>query len=121
MVYIPTYNGSSMENKFTKTENSNIIPRHKQMKNLAFGVLKNIEEKYEKSPKKVIDSWPEIIGSKYALLARAVSFERGVLTVEVTGSILYSLLVSYEKAKLLKKLQNKFSVEVIQNIIFKIG
>lgn len=110
-----------MENKFTKTEKSSILIKHKQMKNIAPGILKTIEEKFGKDPRKIIDSWPLIIGSKLASMTKVVSFDKGVLTVKVTSSTLYSLLSTYEKPKLLKQLQEKFSEEVIQNIIFKIG
>lgn len=110
-----------MENKFTKTDEANIIPKHKQMKCVAFGILKKIEEKFSKKPQKIIESWPGIIGSKFAPMARAVSFDRGILTVKVTSSTLHSLLSIYEKERLLQQLQKKFSKEVVQNIIFKIG
>jgi hypothetical protein len=108
-----------MGNKFTNFEKNNIIPKHKLMKNVAGSVLKNIEEKLDKDPQKIIDSWPQMIDQKLVSMTKAVSFEKGVLVVKVLSSTLHSLLSTYEKKKILQKLQKKFSI--VQNIIFKIG
>ena len=47
----------------------------------------------------VVESWPEIIGPKMAPMARALSFEKGVLTVLVRSSTLYSLLCRARKTE----------------------
>ncbi len=62
--------------------------------------------------------WRELIGEKMAALTEPVSFADEVLTVKVKSSTLYSLLVAHERPRLLKRLQEKFS---IRNLIFRVG
>ena len=66
-------------------------------------ILLNIEKKYRSNPSNVVESWPQIIGSKLAPMTKVVGFENGVLTVKVKSSTLFSLLNNYEKDKLLVK------------------
>jgi hypothetical protein len=84
-------------------------------------VLLNIEKKYRKNPRSIIEAWPKVIGEKLASMTRVVSYNEGILIVKVKSSTLYSLLNNYEKEILLKKLQKKFSKEIIHKLIFKLG
>ncbi len=62
--------------------------------------------------------WFELIGEKMAPLTQPISVHEGVLTVKVKSSTLYSLLCQHEKPRLLKAMQEKFS---IRNIVFRVG
>jgi hypothetical protein len=99
------------DNETTTKSISDILP----------GVLSNLEKRYKSNPSSVIESWPSIIGSELAPMTKAVGFDRGILTVKVKSSTLYSLLNNYEKERILKKLQSKFSEKIIQKIYFKLG
>ena len=95
--------------------------RYKDIKTLLPNVLDNIEKKYKKNPINVMEIWPEIIGKKLSPMTKAVSLKDGVFVVKVKSSTLYSLLNNYEKQKLLEKLQNKISKDIVHKIVFKIG
>jgi len=62
--------------------------------------------------------WFELMGEKMGPMTEPVSLADGVLTVKVKSSTLYSLLVTHERPRLLKRLQEKFS---IRNLIFRVG
>ncbi|MCI0619152.1 DUF721 domain-containing protein [bacterium] len=75
--------------------------------------------KKAKDPRiEIFQFWQSLMGEKMASLTEPVSFFDGVLTVKVKSSTLYSLLVVHEKARLLSKLQEKFS---IRNLVFRVG
>jgi hypothetical protein len=93
----------------------------RQIKNLVKDVLNDIDENYNNKPKKIIESWPKIIGDKLAPMTEVVNFKKGVLIVSVKSATLYSLFAQYEKARILKILQEKFSREIIRDIKFIIG
>jgi hypothetical protein len=85
------------------------------------GLLNEIEKKKADNPNAIIACWKEIISPELLPMTKAVSFKEGALFVKVKSSTLYSLLCQYEKKKLLKKMQKKFSKEIVRNIIFKLG
>jgi len=85
------------------------------------GMLEAIDKKKARKPHAILAYWKEAIGSELFPMTKAVSFQEGILTVKVKSSTLYSLLCQYEKKKLLKKMQKKFSQEVIREIVFKLG
>ncbi|MBU6446703.1 MAG: DUF721 domain-containing protein, partial [Verrucomicrobia bacterium] len=62
--------------------------------------------------------WQSLMGEKMAPYTEPMSFIEEVLTVKVKNSTLYSLLAGPEKRRLLKKLQEKFS---IRNLVFRVG
>ena len=84
------------------------------------GVIGKIEKNYKNNPSNIIETWPIIIGKKLAPMTKVESLQNGTLVVKVKNSTLYSLLTSYEKEKILKKLQTKFSKNVIQKLYFKL-
>jgi hypothetical protein len=94
-------------------------PKH--IKNLLPKVLEDIDKNYQKNPKNIKKMWPEVIGEKLAPMTKIHSFDKGVLVIKVKSSTLHSLLSNYEKERLLKKMQKKFSKKIIRNIFFKIG
>jgi predicted nucleic acid-binding Zn ribbon protein len=67
----------------------------------------------------VLKAWPEIIGERLAPHARALFFAEGTLTVSVSNSALYSLLVSHEKRRLLKLLQARFPRVGVRDLKFQ--
>lgn len=66
-------------------------------------------------------SWPQIVGEKLAKQTRAVSFQEGIMVVNVMNSTLLSLLAQHEKQRILKHLREKFPNTEIKNVIFKMG
>ena len=99
-----------------KTETTN-----KQMKDLLPKVLQEIGSKHKDRPDLLLLAWPDIIGEKLAPMTKAVAFEKGILTVKVNNSTLYSLLSQHERGRLLKCLKQKFPAIEIKNIYFRIG
>lgn len=102
-----------------------MFEKGKSTNKLAAELLPKLLEKLGKAcqdkPDLILATWPQIIGEKLAPMTQAVSFSEGVLTVRIKNSTLYSLLVQHEKARLLKKLKEKFPAAAIRNIIFRMG
>lgn len=90
----------------------------KKMTDLLPEILSDLGRKAQDPREEIFRFWRELIGEKMAPLAEAVSFADGVLTVKVKSSTLYSLLVTHERARLLGRLQEKFS---IRNLQFRVG
>lgn len=93
----------------------------KKLKDLLPDFLSQIDKNFRERPDLILAAWPGVIGEKLAPMAQALSFNDGVLTVKVKNSALHSLLVQHEKAKLLKRLRERFPSSGIRNIIFRIG
>lgn len=93
----------------------------KNVSNLLPKILLKIENKYKRKPRSVIEAWSEVIDKRIAVMTKVVSCNDGVLTVMVKNSTLYSLLNNYEKNEILRKLQARFSEEIIHKLVFKIG
>lgn len=101
--------------------NKKCLSTNKVVKDFLPNLLHDLENKHLKNPKLIIEYWPKIIGKKLAPMTKVISFENNILYVSVKSSTLYSILTLHEKEKLLKLIQEKFSKELIKNIIFKIG
>ena len=84
-------------------------------------VLHNIGEAYHERGDLVLAAWPEIIGSRLAVMTQAVAFESGFLIVKVNNSTLYSLLSQHDKPRILHSLRDKFPNTMIKNIVFRMG
>ena len=80
-----------------------------------------IEERRHNRPDEVIGYWKELVGDNIASMARAVTFEKGVLFVAVQNSTLLSLLARQEKKRLLSEFKKKFTGILIADIAFRIG
>lgn len=96
-------------------------PTGKAISDLLPSILQRMGEACQERPDLVLAAWPEVIGNQLAPMAKAVSFQEGVLVVKVANSTLYSLLSQHEKSKLLQRLRNQFPKVTIRNIIFRIG
>jgi hypothetical protein len=105
-----------MTRKFGKTATTN-----KQIRDLLPKVLEEIGARHKDRPDLIIQTWPEIIGDKLAPMTKAVAFEKGILTVKVSNSTLYSLLSQHERPRLLQCLKKRFPAIEIKNIYFRIG
>ncbi len=81
-------------------------------------ILAGIGKRAEIPFEKIVLEWAVLLGKSMAGLTEPVSFVDGVLTVIVKSSTLFSVLKSFEKPRLMKKLQEKFQVK---DIIFNIG
>lgn len=94
---------------------------NKHLKDLLPKVLGNIGALHRDRPDLILAAWPQIVGDKLAAMAKAVSFENGLLFVKVSNSTLYSLLSQHERGRLLKLLREKFPSVEIKNIHFRVG
>lgn len=84
-------------------------------------ILAKIERTHLKSSKSVLESWGGIIGENFAPMTKAVSLDNGILLIKVKSSSLLNVLCQYEKGKLLEKVQEKFSKDIVRDIVFKFG
>jgi len=91
------------------------------IKSLLPSFLSRFEKKQRNYSKEIFEKWPEIIGEKFANWTKPVSFENRILKIKVISSALYSLLVNYEKKRLLKVLQSDFPEASIKEVKFIIG
>ena len=96
-------------------------PISRQLKDLLPEIMTKINGKIDESPIEVLEAWAQIVGPKISKMARAVSFESGVLKVKVENSTLYSLLTLHEKERLLGEMRKQFPKVKIRNILFRIG
>jgi hypothetical protein len=94
---------------------------NKQMKDLLPKVLGQIGAIHRDRPDLILAAWPRIIGDKLASMAKAVSFDQGILAVKVSNSTMYSLLSHHERGRLLKNLREQFPSVEIKNIHFRVG
>lgn len=94
---------------------------NKQLTRLLPKVLERIAAMQKDRPDLIVAAWQEIIGEKYAPMAKAVGFESGILLVKVQNSASYSLLAQYEKSRLLQMLRKRFPSIEIKTIHFRIG
>ncbi len=93
----------------------------RSLETLLPSILLQIDERYKKTVDEIFEGWKTIIGEKMAPLTELVSLEKGVVTIKVKNSTLYSLLCQHEKARLLNELQKKYSKEKIRDLKFRIG
>ena len=94
---------------------------NKQIKDLLPKVLAEIGALHRDRPDLIVQAWPDIIGEKLAPMTKPVSFDRGILTVKVSNSTLYSLLSQHERGRLLTCLKQRFPSVEFKNIYFRIG
>ncbi len=97
------------------------LSTNKVLKDFLPKLLIDIEKNYLRNPNLIMSFWPKVIGKKLASMTEVKSFENKVLYVLVKSSTLYSILKLHEKNRLLNLMQEKFSKDVIKNIVFKIG
>ena len=90
----------------------------KQLKDLLPQALADIGRKTGNEAEAVYQMWMALLEEKMGPMTEPVSLIDGVLTIKVKSATLYSLLCQHEKARLLKRLQEKFP---IRNIYFRIG
>jgi len=87
------------------------------------GALCSLEKKVNtdgRGGELICSSWAELIGHKLSSMAEPLSFEQGLLVVNVKNSTLYSLLETYEKPKLLERLRRRFPTLTIKSLIFRL-
>ena len=96
-------------------------PTGRHLKDLLPEIMTQITGKVDENPREILDAWVQTVGPKISKMARAVSFESGVLKVKVENSTLYSLLTLHEKERLLSELRKQFPKVTIRNILFRIG
>ena len=96
-------------------------PTGRHLRDLLPEIMTQITGKVDENPREILDAWAQTVGPKISKMARAVSFESGVLKVKVENSTLYSLLTLHEKERLLNELRKQFPKITIRNILFRIG
>jgi hypothetical protein len=79
--------------------------------------LKSIREQVGQPTEEIFLYWKELIGEKMGPFTEPISFIDGVLVVKVKSQTLYALLCQHERPRLLRQLQQKFSV---RGLTFKI-
>ena len=83
-------------------------------------VLEQVSAVYSDRPDLIVAAWSEIIGPKFAPMARAVRFYEGLLHVKVSNSTLHSLLCR-DQPRIVRLLKERFPSVVIQGVVFRIG
>ena len=64
-----------------------------------------------------VDRWPQVVGDRIAVHARAVYFDRGKLVVEV-DSAAWRQELFFRKQEILNRLDHSFGKSLVQDIIF---
>lgn len=64
-------------------------------------------------------AWTESVGPDYASITRVTGFRRGILEVEVKGSVPLQELSQFHKRKVLKQLRESLSGVVIADLKFR--
>src|SRR5438105_8157614 len=98
---------------YSGTQNSNKI-----LSDLLPEIMTELGKKAQDPREEIFRYWYEIAGEKMGPLTEPVSFMDQVLTVKVKSSTVYSLLVAYERGRLLKQMQSRFT---IRNLFFRVG
>lgn len=96
-------------------------PTGRHLKDLLPEIMAQISKETANNPREILEAWSKLVGPKISKMARAVSFESGVLKVKVENSTLYSLLTLHEKERLLFELRKQFPKVDFRNILFRIG
>jgi len=96
-------------------------PTGKKIGDLLPQVLIDISQKFSDRPSLILESWSQIVGNRIAKMSRAMSFDDGILKVDVSNSTLLSLLAEHEKSRLMAKFKKKFPQVKFKDIFFKIG
>ena len=66
-------------------------------------------------------AWAAAAGPEYAPRTRVLGLRRGILEIEVTGSVLVQELANFHKRKLLDKIRTALPSEKITDLRFKTG
>ncbi|MGR3911933.1 MAG: DUF721 domain-containing protein [Candidatus Rhabdochlamydia sp.] len=85
------------------------------------GLSVRYEDRAERKTEEVLAYWHQVMNPDWAFMTRPVSFENGIIVVQVKSSALYSILVQHEGAQILKKLQHQFPQSGIKRLKFRIG
>lgn len=94
---------------------------NKKLETLLPSFMRKLGASQSERPDLIIAAWPSLVGERLAPMAKAHSFEEGILTVKVSNSSLLSLLAQNEKARLLGQLKKQFPAARISDIRFRIG
>jgi len=97
------------------------LPTTRQLRDLLPDMVAALSDKVGNAPYQVLEAWNEVVGERIGKHTRAVSFDEGVLRVQVRSSTLLSLLTQHEKKRLIAVFRNKFPKVHFKNILFKIG
>jgi predicted nucleic acid-binding Zn ribbon protein len=66
---------------------------------------------------RAIENWPDVVGERIARRTRAVSFENGVLRVEVEGSA-WRYELGFLERRLLLELERRLGARVVRKLQF---
>lgn len=97
------------------------LPTGRQIRDLLPEVLSDLSLKMKDEPHQILGAWSEIVGERIGKMSRAVSFDLGVLKVQVKNSTLISLLSQHEKPRLVAEFQKRFPKVKFRDIFFRIG
>lgn len=96
-------------------------PTGKELSSLLGAFLSELKVESGSQKEEVFKAWSDIIGTKLAEIAIPISWDKGILTVKVKSSTLYSLFCTKEKGPLMQKLQKALPHVAIKNISFRVG
>lgn len=94
---------------------------NKHLKDLLNTALTEIKTTQIIRPDQVLRAWNRIIDPNWTHMTEAISFEKGVVMINVKNTALYSFLVQVEQYKLLQRLRQECPHIEIKNIVFRIG
>ena len=98
-----------------------VKPTGREIKDLLDPLLEQVEARVKQQPTALFEAWPQIVGPKIAEMTKPVSIDKGVFLILVQNSTLHSLLSTYEKPNLLKKIQDTFPQLMIKTLRFRLG
>lgn len=98
-----------------------IEPTSKPIARLLPKLLQEIAKTNSCQVEELYAAWFAVIGEKLASMTEPVAFMRGILTIKVKNSSLYSLLAQQEKKRLLLELRKRCPRVQLYNIAFRMG
>lgn len=98
-----------------------MLKRQKKTNKLLGNLLRNFQSDFSMQDESVEQMWEKVSHPTVFAQTKAVNLDRGVLTVAVKNSTLYSLLSIYEKKKLVEDFNKHFPERKILDIHFKMG
>ncbi len=92
----------------------------KSLHRLCNSFLHTLKKRKNCTKEEVFKAWYDIMGKQLAKYTEPVSLQKGVFTVKIKNSVLYSTLSTHDKNRVLLRLQKEVPNQV-KEIIFWFG